>query len=316
MPDQPRRHHFIPQFYLAGFTKEGSADGDLYVLDQGRQKTWKSSPLQTAHKRDFHAIDAGPTGDPMVVEKALSVLEGRWTDVVRRVVQQRALPGDDSFGDLMIFVAFMAVRVLRIREILSDFVDRVSKAELFAVVATEESRKKVRNDIEAHGGKMTDEEFVQLLSFVRSGQFDVDLDQTWHVQEMIRMAVILAPLLSLRRWALWASDENAPDLICSDSPVAPRWMSPVPESSSPGFGTPNTIISVPLNRRLALVSAADVPLSERRLDRADVATVNSATAMYANQLYASGEDFVWTMSDGQVGNSGDLLRVLRAEPGK
>jgi hypothetical protein len=91
----------------------------------------------------------------MVVEKALSVIEGRWRDVVRRVVQQRALPGDDSFGDLMIFVAFMAVRVLRIREILSEFVDRVSKAELFAVMAIEANRTRFRNAIEAHGGKMT-----------------------------------------------------------------------------------------------------------------------------------------------------------------
>jgi hypothetical protein len=88
---------------LAGLTKDGSSDGDLYVLDQGRLKTWKSTPAETAHKRDFHAIDAAPGGDPVVIEKALSVLECQWSDALCRVVQQRAFPKDDSFGVFMIF---------------------------------------------------------------------------------------------------------------------------------------------------------------------------------------------------------------------
>jgi hypothetical protein len=313
MGDQPRRHHFVPQFYLAGFTKTASTDGGLYVLDQKQLRTWKSSPKQAAHQRDFHAIDAGPSGDPMAVEKALSTLEGQWSSVVRRVIQDQTIPKDEAFGDLMVFVAFMAVRVKRIREVLSGFIDRVSKAEVFATLATEEGRASFRQVIESQGQKLSDEEFEQLIAFCQSGQFDVDYEQTWHVQKIIEMSATLAPVLSQRIWALWIAEVDSPDLICSESPVAPTWYLPVRGPYSPAFGTPNTIVSIPLNRRVALVSMIESQLPNKRLDRAGVAAVNSATGMYANQLYSAEADFVWAMSDHQVGNVNDLLTSLRGK---
>lgn len=251
MRNQPRRHHFVPQFYLAGFTETDSNEGDLYVLDQRQLKTWKNTPKQTAFQR---AIDAGPGGDPMGIEKSLSDLEGVWATAIRQVVQQQALPTDRSFADLMIFVAFMAVRVKRFREILSDFVDRASKAEIRANLASEEGRASFRKVIEAQGRSLSDEEFNQVVAFGLSGQFDVEFDRTWHVRQMIETALALAPSLSLRKWVLWTSEDGAPDLICSDSPVAPSWATQVSGPYSPAFGTPTTIVSVPLNRRMAIAS--------------------------------------------------------------
>ena len=52
-----RRHHYVPKFYLAGFTAEGTQDGRLFVVDQRTGKTWKSSPGGVAHERDFYRID-------------------------------------------------------------------------------------------------------------------------------------------------------------------------------------------------------------------------------------------------------------------
>lgn len=313
MGDQPRRHHFVPQFYLAGFTQSASSDGDLYVFDQQQIKSWKSSPKQTAHMRDFHAIDVGPDGDPMVVEKALSKLESQWSSALRKVVEQKVLPNDESFADLMIFVAFMAVRVKRIREIVSGFIDRVSKNEIQAALATEEGRVSFRKVIEDQNCPMTDEEFEQLVSFGKSEQFEVDYDQTWHVQQIIKMAAQLAPILSLRKWVLWIVEDDVPDLICSDSPVTATWATPVRGPYSPAFGTMNTIVSVPLNRRVVLASIIEVQLPQQRLDREAVAAMNSATRLYGNQLYSPQPDFVWAMKNQQIGNAKDLFNYLQRE---
>ena len=310
MAGQPRKHHYVPQFYLAGFTADGSKDGRLFVLDKEKRKTWTSTPKGTAHKRDYHAIEATPGGDPMVVEKALSQFEGQWSTTLASVIDQKVLPDDDSFGDLMMFVAFMAVRVVRIRDILSDVIDRVSKAEIQLILATEEGQGQFRQTLAELGHEISDDEFERLVTFGKSDNYDVNFEQTWHVQEMIRMAVILAPLLSLRKWCLWIADEMAPDLICSDSPVAPTWAVPMPGPMSPAFGTPNTIVSVPLNRRIGLVSMIEEELPAMNLDRNGVAAVNSMTALYANQLYSPAPDFVWTMADYRVGDTAQLLRAL------
>jgi hypothetical protein len=312
MGDQPRKHHTVPQFYLAGFTKSESVDGDLWVLDQERQKTWKNTPKQSAHIRDFHEIEAKPDGDPMIFEKTLGVFEGRWSPVVRKVIQEREIPDDESFGDLMMFAAYIAVRVPRIREIQSEFVDRVSKKEIHTTFSTEEGRTQFRKFMEESGDVVSDAEFDEMVACMLSGEFKVDFEQTWHIQQMGQSALYLAPLLSQREWVLWIANDDAPDLICSDSPVVPTWASTVSGMNSPAFGTPNTVVSIPLNRRIALVSMMERRLPPLKLDRATVAAINSATGKHANQLYMSENDVVWQMGNREIGNSNDLLRILKA----
>jgi len=251
----------------------------------------------------------------MAVEKTLGKVEGQWNTVLSAVIEDARLPEDDSFGDLMMFVGFMAVRVLRIRNTISDFIDRVSKAQIQMTLATPEGRASFRKTLADLGHEMPDEEFDKLVQFGQSGEYTVDYEQTWHVQQMIQMAATLAPILSLRKWRIWVADESAPDLICSDSPVAPTWAVPMPGPMSPAFETPNTLVSVPLNRRMVLISMIEEELPQTQLDRKGVAAVNSMTAKYANQLYSPEPDFVWVMKDGEVGDAANLLDALGKHEG-
>ena len=292
MPNQPRKHHFVPQFYLAGFTGSGTVEGKLHVIDTTRLTTRVSKPKAVAYQRNFHEIDIGPESDPMAVEKILGQFEGKWSTVLRRVLEQRLLPADDSFGDLMMFIAFMAVRVPRIRETISNFLEEVRWKEEFA-----------RNELERRGHQVD----------ATTNDFET-FDQTWHVQEMIHLAIGLAPLLSLRQWNLWIAKDQAPDLICSDSPVVPTWVIPTSGLHSPGFGTSNTVVTVPLSKRVALVSMLDVDVGSRMLGRDEVAQLNSATGMYAGQLYCPSPDFVWLTRNGSVGSRDDLLQALGGNP--
>jgi hypothetical protein len=58
----------------------------------------------TSRQRDFHEVEIGPETDPMAVEKILGQCEGKWSTVLRNVLEQLSLPNDDTFGDLMIEV--------------------------------------------------------------------------------------------------------------------------------------------------------------------------------------------------------------------
>lgn len=312
MQDQPRKHHFVPQFYVAGFTKSGTKDGDLFVLDQDQRKSWRSTPKQTAHKRDFHRIEPPSEGDVMVVEKALSDLEGKWSTVLSSVLSNRRLPEDDAlFADLMMFVAFSAVRVPRIRKIASEFINESSKAEIQLALSTKEMQLEFRNRLTELGHTLSDEQFEELVRFGQSGHYDIDFEQSWHVGQLIRMATTLAGVLTSRNWRLLIADDAAPDLVCSDNPVAPTWIAPMPLYMSPAFGTPNTLVSVPLSRRMALIGTTNQEYpGDDTLDRDGVARINSMTGMYANQIFASENDFVWATFDHRVGDKSDLLAAL------
>ncbi len=292
MSDQPRKHHVVPQFYLAGFTDDGTADGNLQVVDTSRLKTWVSKPKDAAHRRDFHEIDGGPSVDPMIVEKTLAQFESRWSVVVRNVVEHQTLPTGEDLDDLMDFVAFMAVRVPSIRNKISDFLDEVRQKEAFARKCLEEQGRQV----ETSG----DDEFAVF-------------DQTWHVGQMLKMAQGLSPLLKQRTWQLRIVEDGAPDLICSDRPVVP--VSRLPSiHHPPGFMTPNTVVTIPLNKRMAIVSMLDFDVGHRMIGGTGVAQLNSITGMHAGQLYFPPSDFVWRKRDGTIGNREDLLKDLRNAP--
>jgi hypothetical protein len=180
--------------------------------------------------------------------------------------------------------------VPRIRNTITSFLDEVRRKEEFA-----------RHWLLQQGQQ------VESVSEETDGT-----DQTWHVQQMVQMAITLAPILKLRTWQLWIGDSGAPDLVCSDSPVALSWTTAVAGPYPPGLGLKNTVVTVPLHKRLAMVGRFEKGEGRRLVRMNEVAQLNSAMGMYAGQLYSPGPEFVWLMKNGAVGGRSDLSDALKA----
>lgn len=325
MAKQPRKHHYVPQFYLAGFSNTGTKDGQLYVLDKDQRKQWIRSVRDTAHKRDYHSVDLG--SDSMVVEKKLATIEGQQSIVLQKIIDEQLLPSPDSqeFADLMGFVAFTAVRVPFIRDRISDFIDNASKKQLFATFSTPEGRSAFRKALADHLDEFpaaerslakkcveSDAEMDEMAKFARSGNFTVSLGQNWNVQTMLVNGDTIRPFLAQRNWALWVAADNEPDFVCSDCPVSLTWISDPGTLYPPGYGLANTVVSVPLNRRVALVGTFEPLPGQQTVGSETIAGVNTATVMYANQVFSPVQDFVWLMKDRTIGQVADLLAMLKS----
>lgn len=307
MAQQPRKHHYVPNFYLAGFTKSESDNGELYVLDQAQRRQWKSTPANTARQTDYYAINAKPGSDEMVVEKLLGDIEGKCSVVIKWLIEHRKLPDGQDLDVLLNFVALMAVRVPAIRNTISNFTDEVLKALSRTMVASEHGWKQfmqANDGVEAANG-VTHEE---MKKFIDSDDYTIDLEQSWHVGTMLQMGSVLVPVLAERSWSVWIANEDAPDLICSDRPVCLRWRSPQP--FPPGFGHKNTVVTIPIGKRIAIAGQFEEPPLTFMMDAEDVGTVNRLTREYANQLYSSEADFALTMAAGRIGSASDLLSLL------
>src|SRR5713101_4902026 len=105
-----RRHHFLPQFYLAGFTYSASRDDFLWVLDQSEAKQWRARPAEIAHQRDFYRVDL-PGVAPDSIERAFSIFEARAAPIVKRVIDTRHLPSGEDFVVLLNLIAWIAVKI-------------------------------------------------------------------------------------------------------------------------------------------------------------------------------------------------------------
>jgi hypothetical protein len=83
----PRKHHFVPQFYLRGFV--GKED-QLFVIDRPSRRTFRTAPKNVAAERDFNRIDVAGM-DPNAIEKALAEFEGKVAPALERVKTAKSL---------------------------------------------------------------------------------------------------------------------------------------------------------------------------------------------------------------------------------
>ncbi len=138
MSNHPRRHHYVPAFYLAVFSIEGGRDSELFVFDCGQAKSWKSTPDKTGHQRDFYSVDLGPAVHSATFEsKVLSEVDGKCSSVIRETISNQRLPEGEDFSVLLNFVALSFVRLPRTRQLVNQVTDHVVQQEIGALLATE-----------------------------------------------------------------------------------------------------------------------------------------------------------------------------------
>jgi hypothetical protein len=296
---EPRKHHYVPQFYLAGFTRSGTKEGELFVLDLKRQRRWTSSPANVAHQRDYYKIDNETEADPNGIERALAKVEGECGAVIQRIIESRALPDEQDFDVFLNFVAMMAARVPHIRNALNDSAGEVARKQAWYLLNTAAGHQEYREMLRAAGKEVSDADIEATAKLLNEGAFTFNMDQTSNVNYMLRIAGGILPLLSERKWTLWFAADGAPDLICSDVPVVLAWTKANAGPLPPAFVTPGTTLSIALNRRIVAISSFEGQISFDAMPAEAVAKINTLSVQIATQLYSADAEFIW--QDGEKG---------------
>lgn len=310
-----RRHHYIPRFYLAGFTEKGAQDDKLWVLDQDYIKQFKASPVSIGFEKDYNAVEIDGV-DPDSFEKSLSKFEGIAAPVIKKIVETEGLPPSDMDYNILInFIALMALRVPSRRKIYDQFIEDSSKIQLDIICQSKERFESYTERMRAKGVEVSNVSYEQMVDFLKRDQFTVKADTNTHIANILRgIDAIIRPLAD-RQWMLVINDNESCPFICSDNPVSIVWTKEMPIFYSPGFGLRHTEVTFPLNKRIMLLGRFEqLPTIIQVKGRKEIAMLNSRTAMYANRhIYSTYQNFPWLMKNNDIGNIKDLLRVLRKE---
>jgi len=310
---ETRKQHFIPQFYLTGFTATGDSTDFLHVLDQSNEKRWRARPAELAHQRDFYRVEL-PDTDPNLFEKTFAIFEGQIADILRRFFSSGKPPaGDEDYSNLMFFLALMAVRIPRSRAPISKFINEISQNFLQLSISTPERWEATKRRIVEQGNaEFANMTYAEARETFRPGQGTFDFHQTWHVGILLERAKAILQPLADREWIFFRADDESGDFICSDHPLSLIWTNGDQGFYDPGHGSTGTDVSFPLSRRWAILGRFEGEGGIYRATRATVAAINSRTAMFARQIYSTAEDLIWTKRDGSIGNAVDLLAQVAA----
>lgn len=311
----PRKHHFVPQFYLGGFTPSGSKDDKLFVFDKQTGKQWSSSPGDVGCQRDFNVIEIDDGGDPNRLEKFFSLIETDGAEAIRLLVEKRQIPDGELYAKLISFMGLMTVRVPGSIEAVTKPFEGVYKSLLIQATASKERWEAIVADLKTKGQDVSDVPWEEMRDWARGDDYDIVMPQNFRMSSVLDMLKIIRPLLAARKWTLVSVPKDGPCFICSDRPLTLNWIGDRGQGFfGPGFGLAGTMATFPVSKAQALVGVFEAQTDPQELSIADVATANSTTAVHASRfVYSTREDFVINLGDGKVGSRKDLEALLQRE---
>jgi hypothetical protein len=214
--NEPRKHHYVPKCWLAGFTETGEKDARLWVTDLSRQKQWPSTPENAGHIKDFYRL-ADPAPDPVVVETFFSKLEDLAAPVMKRIDRERTRPDRDELDALLHFMAYQWVRVPRFRPFALQIVERITRGKMSEDL---QSRERWMASLVADGmdpdSPATEYESVKRI--FESGNWSISAQTGWYIQRAFQDVNTILDCLRERYWGISFTDQGR--LIASDNPVA------------------------------------------------------------------------------------------------
>jgi len=309
---EPRQHHILPEFYLAGFTDTGTRDGMLHVFDYRRGKRYRAKPRQVARERDFYRVYE-PGYHPNVIENDFAALESELAPALRRVLKDRIVNGPEELGRLLSLVALIHARNLKGRERLSLAMEHTMRERLeTGDVSEAEWQQLVESEIRAGVDPSDLPSYQEAGRLVKEGIWSPTAPKVLQVGLIAQTQQLILDALIPHHWSLAvtaSSDKGG--FICSDSPLS--WSAVEPWE--PGFTTdepldnPSVHVMFPLSKGAALITRNYDRHKKRRYsyEATDkvIAWVNSRTHMfsYSGTLYSASEDFLLLQKGNKLGHS-------------
>ena len=256
MSNTARNHHYVPQFYLKGFSDPNLQNEQLHVIDKVDRRHFVTNPRNIASQRDFNRINL-PDHSVDEIERQLSHIEGQVATVLRSIAGNATLPEEDiDMSYLIVFAAILGANNPQIRDRLIDRDRETSRQMMQSVVASRETYESRLSDL----GMEDQIGYEAAKAFAESEKYTIDIEDPGgyylaRVFDGLDKSVL--PIFYTMRWSLVIAEESETDLICSDFPAVlfsvVNTISPAPHETIPINNTTESLeLTMPLNPRMAL----------------------------------------------------------------
>jgi len=292
-----RKHHWIPEFYLNGFTGVGSKIGKVSVYDLCRRRVFTTSPRNVGAQRDFNRVDI-PNQRPDVIENAFSGFESQAAEAVRASVKACEFADKDARDLIVNLICLLGVRNPRMREANRDFKERLLSATLDVIFADKNRFEREVTDAISSGFIRPEAEanYEQVRDYHRNNPLKITVPNEAHISQELETYDKVLPSLGDRQWVFFYSSDARVPFITSDHPVVLCAKSDGAIWSS-GFGRLDLDVIFPLTRKVALVGGFDLSEKAFRINSEQVAKINAIVLAGAeSQIYAPNERF-WVFSE-------------------
>jgi Protein of unknown function (DUF4238) len=295
MTSTARRHHYLPQAYLAAFTDTGKKDGRFYVLDPCSGACFRTSPKNVAVELDFNRVDIEGK-PPDVIEQDLSTFEDSATQAIRSVNRTITFPTDEDCNWIITLLCLIAVRNPKLRKSFNRSRELAIHIIGDLLVSDEKTwAHHLKKAQEAGYYGETTISFEDEKKFIEERRYKVEFAPESNLRVELRTFDSILKILKQRTWSLLVVPSSGPDFICSDHPIALTWKEPG-KGGPIGYGLKNTGVFFPLGPKTGFYGVYEDPLPHVvHMNPTQVSKMNTHVSNSAERhvFSATGAFFIW-----------------------
>ncbi len=248
----PKRHHYVPKFYLGYFTEAGSNGTDvLWIYDKERSEPRAQTPVNTCVESGFYSFETA-TGKDVEIEKGLSQIESETKRILDRLQDPKAPLTAEDISTLSAFLALMHVRVPRSKQVVSEIIAGLATQFAKGYAKDPNGIARYFRETKDRDHKITEQEMIKLLSEFDQ-HFTIEVDSKAALLHSFTIFPKVAEIFLGMNWCLCRAPANK-HFLTSDSPVC-VFFRPAPGQAAFGAGLmhSNAEVTFPISPRLVLL---------------------------------------------------------------
>ena len=295
----PRKQHYVPRFYLAGFGRNGK----MWVHDRERDVCESRNPKSVARKHHYYTVVTDQGNKDGTVEHVLELVESTAAEIIAKLDAEKMITAEDKIH-LAQFVALLKFRVPLFERWFADFseasIKRRMKDEFPTVESVQESMRKFGDKYDP-----TDAERAKgIFEGLQNPGYGVEFNDAARIAAMLIATLQISRVLTFLKWTFVLAPEGT-SFVTTDNPVlvlGPSGKPPDPPQgwlgklnpyslAGEGFGTPGTQTVLPLSRRVYLVAEGEgTRMAFMRADRKWVRFANRTHAARRDNLLVARDE--------------------------
>ncbi len=316
-----KKHHYLSQFYVAGFSNK---DGNVFVLDHETGKINKQSKNGTFHKRKFYTVDfskypkRGPESAqrikesfgienvdtsnvkeyPDMIEDLLGESETISAPIIKKLISREQI-SDTERIELSTFIAFMCTRNPAFHDLVTDLEKQMTEQYIKKIFSSKEKIEEIYNKMCEEYGHDKKFDIDELFKFVKEKRYEINIPKESNIEVMLMGASVIDRILYNKTWSIVEAPAET-SFISNDNPVFMDHPNFYKKGSyGAGFGTPGVKVVFPLSKECLLImkdtSGGNIILYDK-VDRKKVRELNKMIFVRSgNYIFGRNEALVLSL---------------------
>lgn len=243
----PKRHHYLPKFYLEGFCRNNL----LWVFDRDSKEFRQQTPVNTALQKYYYSFENDDGEKTADIEDLLSLVEGHTKPIIDKVNDEKLI-SDTEKETLSIFIGFLHSRVPSFEEYFNNQHERIVRHLSKIIFSNQKKTEKMLKQYEQETGKKTNVTAKELSDFAISDRYDIEVHRNESLKMMCSLSTKLANYFRQMDWLfLYAPMKSS--FVTTDDPFTLVPPSALASKGFYGIATRGTQKFVPISQRVCLV---------------------------------------------------------------